>query len=81
VGVPPLALLGTLLIAAAGLATIRMEEPVVVLGGPPGWPGAVPAAATALVAVWAWLTCRRACFGNPARGGCAALWSETSTGS
>jgi hypothetical protein len=58
VGVPPLVLLGTLLIAAVGLTTIRMEEPVVVLGGPPGWPGAVPAAAIALVAVWAWLTLR-----------------------
>jgi hypothetical protein len=56
VAVPPLALLGTLLIAAVGLATIRIEEPVVVLGGPPGWPGAVPGAGIAVVAVWAWLT-------------------------
>ena len=56
VSVPPLALLGTLLIAAVGLATIRIEEPVVVLGGPRGWPGAVPAAVIAVVAVWAWLT-------------------------
>jgi hypothetical protein len=46
VAVPPLALLGTLLIAAVGLATIRIEEPVVVLGGPPGWPGAVPGGAS-----------------------------------
>ena len=58
VAVPPLALLGTLLIAAVGLATIRIEEPVVVLGGPRGWPGAVPAAVIAVVAVWAWLTLR-----------------------
>jgi len=53
VGVPPLVLLGTLLASAGGLAMIRVEEPVVVLGGPPGWPGVVPAAAVAVVAAWA----------------------------
>jgi hypothetical protein len=58
VGVPPLALLGTLLLAAVGMSTIRIQEPVVVLGGPQGWPGAVPAVAMALVALWAWLTLR-----------------------
>ncbi len=88
---PPLALLGTLLIAAVGLATIRIEEPVVVLGGPPGWPGAVPGGGIALVAVWAWLTLRvtvvgpvrrlrRSVLGDPAGVGCAAPSSETSTG-
>jgi hypothetical protein len=63
VGVPPLALLWALLATAAGLATISIEDPVVVLGGPPGWPGAVPAAAIALVAVCAWLTLRIAVVG------------------
>jgi hypothetical protein len=58
VGVPPLALLGTLLMASVGLATIRTEQPVVILGGPPGWPGFVPAAAVALTAIWASLTLR-----------------------
>jgi hypothetical protein len=44
--------------ASVGLATIRTEQPVVILGGPPGWPGVVPAAAVALTAMWAWLTLR-----------------------
>jgi hypothetical protein len=56
--VPPLALLATLLAGAVGLAMIPAEESVVALGGPAGWPGAMPAAAVALVAVWAWLTLR-----------------------
>jgi hypothetical protein len=56
--VPPLALFGTLLTGAVGLAMIHVEGSVVVLGGPAGWPGAMPAVAVALVAVWAWLTLR-----------------------
>ena len=63
VAVPPLALLATLLAGAVGLAMIHVEEPVVVLGGPAGWPGAIPAAAVALVAVGAWLTLRGAVVG------------------
>ena len=63
VAVPPLALLATQLAGAVGLAMIYAEEPVVVLGGPAGWPGAIPAAAVALVAVWAWLTLRGAVVG------------------
>jgi len=63
VAVPPLALLATQLAGAVGLALIYAEEPVVVLGGPAGWPGAIPAAALALAAVWAWLTLRGAVVG------------------
>jgi hypothetical protein len=66
VAVPPLALLGTLLAGAIGLAMIHVEEAVVVLGGPAGWPGVMPGAAVALVAVWAWFTLR-GCVVGPVR--------------
>ena len=58
VGVPPLVMSGTLLAGAGGLATTRVEQPVIVLGGPPGWPGVVPAVAVAVVAVGAWFLLR-----------------------
>ncbi len=63
VGVPPLVMVGTLLAGAGGLGMTRVEEPVVVLGGPPGWPGVVPAFGLAAVAVGAWLLLRVAMVG------------------
>lgn len=60
VGVPPLVLLAALTLGALGLAAIHTAEPVVVLGGPAGRPGVVPAAALAALAVVAWLVLRLA---------------------